>query len=67
MSHKIAGFIFILFGAGLLGDSVHELYNGQGIEMTYDGLKPVLTGFLGIASCIYGYKRMKTVTASASE
>ena len=60
MSHKVAGFIFILFGAGVLGDSVQALYNGHIIEMNLQGLKPILTGFLGIASCIYGYKRTKT-------
>ena len=66
MSHKIAGIIFILFGAGLMGDSVQQLYD-QGIEMTFNGVKPVIAGFLGLASCIYGYKRTKTVPVPPSE
>ncbi len=58
MSNKLVGIIFILFGMGLLGESMGEVYHNS-VSMDYDSLKSVLGILLGFASCIYGYKRMK--------
>ena len=58
MSSKIVGIIFIAFGMGLLGDSIGQLYyNPKNLD--YISIKSVLGVVLGIASCMYGYKRMK--------
>lgn len=58
MSHKLVGVIFILFGMGLLGESAGDVYRNS-IRMDYESLKSVAGILLGIASCIYGYRRMK--------
>ena len=66
MNNKLAGFIFILFGMGLLGESVGELYHNS-ISMNYESIKSVIGVVLGISSCIYGYKRMKDKNTSPSK
>ena len=58
MSHKLVGVIFILFGMGLLGESAGEVYRNS-ISVDYESIKSIGGILLGIASCIYGYKRMK--------
>ncbi len=58
MNNKLAGAIFIIFGMGLLGDSVGDLYDNS-ISMNYESGKSILGLILGISSSIYGYKRMK--------
>lgn len=58
MTNKVIGFIFILFGMGLLGDSIEELSHNS-ISIDAKSIKAILGVGLGIASSIYGYKRMK--------
>ena len=58
MNNKLAGFLFILFGTSLLGDSIAEVYNNS-IGMDRESIKSVFGILLGISSSIYGYKRMK--------
>jgi len=59
MNNKLAGAIFILFGIGLLGESVGDLYQNAR-SMDYKSIKSILGVVLGISSCIYGYKRTKS-------
>jgi len=58
MNNKLAGALFIMFGMGLLGSSVEDLFNNP-ISMNYGSGKSILGLILGISSSIYGYKRMK--------
>jgi len=59
MNNKLTGAIFILFGMGLLGDSTADVYHNS-ISTDYGSLKSVIGIVLGISSCMYGYKRMKS-------
>jgi len=57
MNNTLSGIIFLIFGIGLLGDSIYDLYNNS-ISMDTKSLKSILLTLLGISSCIYGYKKM---------
>ena len=59
MNHKLVGLIFIMFGMGLFGESTGDLYHNA-LSMDYKSAKSVFGVVLGISSCIYGYKRMKS-------
>jgi len=58
MNNKLAGILFIMFGMGLLGDSIQD-FSTDGTGLNLDSIKPILGILLGICSSIYGYKRMK--------
>jgi len=56
MNHKVTGVIFMLLASGYIGESAHELYYNV-LALDYKTMWSVLRLLLGIASCIYGYKR----------
>ena len=58
MNNKVVGIIFILFGMGLLGDSTANLYQNS-LGTGFDSVKSIIGVVLGIASCVYGFKRTK--------
>ena len=57
MNNKLSGIIFLLFGIGLFSDSVYGLYQNS-ISMEAKSLKSIFLAFLGVSSCIYGYKQI---------
>jgi len=53
MTNKTIGIIFIMFGMGLLGDSIEELFSNS-LNIDMPTTKSILGAGLGIASSIYG-------------
>ncbi len=66
MNNKLSGAIFMIFGMGLLGDSIENLYNNS-ISMDFESAQLIFLLLLAISSCIYGYKQIKNGNTPQAE